>query len=152
MGGHDPYSSSKGCAELVTAAYRNAPSCQRTPAWRALATARAGNVDRRRRLGRDRLVPDILRALRAGQAGADPQPARHPPLAARAGAARRLPDAGRAPVRAKAQAFAEGWNFGPHDDDARPVQWIVEHLVRQLGRRRDLGGRMPATIRMRRTT
>lgn len=124
MGGHDPYSSSKGCAELISAAYRNS-FMQREGI--ALATARAGNVIGGGDWALDRLIPDILRALDEGE----PVSIRNPhairpwqhvlePLSGYLLLAQRLysgdPD------------FAEGWNFGPKEEDARPVQWIVEHL------------------------
>ncbi len=124
MGGHDPYSSSKGCAELVSSAYRNSFL---KAAGIALATARAGNVIGGGDWADDRLLPDILRALENGT----PVPIRNPhairpwqhvlePLSGYLRLAERLYTQG--------QSYAEGWNFGPNDDDARPVQWIVEHL------------------------
>ena len=97
MGGHDPYSSSKGAAELATARLA-AHVLLRTRTVRGSPRARAGNVDRRRRLGRR--SPDPRR--RAGRArraaGARPQPRRDAPLAARAQPARRLSAARRAAV------------------------------------------------------
>ena len=92
MGGHDPYSSSKGCAELVTAAYRR--SFFSDPDGPRLASARAGNVIGGGDWGEDRLVPDVMRAALAGEHGAGPQPQLDPPLAARAQPAQRLPGAG----------------------------------------------------------
>ena len=129
MGGHDPYSSSKGCAELVSSAYRRSFFQQGGP---ALATARAGNVIGGGDWATDRLVPDILRAFERGE----PVVIRHPqatrpwqhvldPLAGYLTLAQRLwHDGG---------TVAEGWNFGPRDEDARPVQWIVEQLAEQWG-------------------
>ena len=129
MGGHDPYSSSKGCAEVVTAAYRTSFFQQYGV---AVATARAGNVIGGGDWAADRLVPDILRAFEQNQ----PVIIRNPhatrpwqhvlePLGGYLTLAERLYSDG--------QAYAEGWNFGPKDDDARPVQWIVESLVRSWG-------------------
>ena len=129
MGGHDPYSNSKGCAELATAAYRNSFFRQHGI---AVATARAGNVIGGGDWAADRLVPDILRAFEQNQ----PVIIRNPrairpwqhvlePLAGYLTLAERLYSDG--------QAYAEGWNFGPKDDDVRPVQWIVESLVRSWG-------------------
>ena len=129
MGGHDPYSSSKGCAELVSAAYRRSFFDQGGP---ALATARAGNVIGGGDWATDRLVPDILRAFECGE----PVVIRNPlstrpwqhvlePLAGYLVLAQRL--------HADGAAFAEGWNFGPRDEDARPVQWVVEQLVERWG-------------------
>ncbi|HEX7639383.1 MAG TPA: CDP-glucose 4,6-dehydratase [Burkholderiaceae bacterium] len=129
MGGHDPYSNSKGCAELVSSAYRRSFFAQGGP---ALATARAGNVIGGGDWATDRLVPDILRAFERGE----PVVIRNPhstrpwqhvlePLSGYLVLAQRLWDEG--------AAFAEGWNLGPRDEDARPVQWIVERLVQQWG-------------------
>jgi len=129
MGGYDPYSNSKGCAELVSSAYRQSFFRQGGP---ALATARAGNVIGGGDWATDRLVPDILRAFEKGA----PVVIRNPhstrpwqhvlePLSGYLTLAQRLWDEG--------AAFAEGWNLGPRDEDARPVQWIVERLVEQWG-------------------
>ncbi|WP_092945107.1 CDP-glucose 4,6-dehydratase [Roseateles sp. YR242] len=129
MGGHDPYSNSKGCAELVSSAYRKSFL---TDAGIAMATARAGNVIGGGDWAADRLLPDILRALEKR----DPVLIRNPhairpwqhvlePLSGYLLLAERLYTQG--------QADAEGWNFGPRDEDARPVQWIVEHLCERWG-------------------
>lgn len=129
MGGHDPYSNSKGCAELVSSAYRKSFL---KDAGIAMATARAGNVIGGGDWALDRLVPDTLLALEKGQ----PVQIRNPhairpwqhvlePLSGYLLLAERLHEQG--------QAFAEGWNFGPRDEDARPVQWIVEHLCNTWG-------------------
>lgn len=124
LGGHDPYSSSKACAELVSAAYRNSFLAE---AGVALATARAGNVIGGGDWAADRLLPDFLRALDAGETltirspGAI-RPWQHvlEPLSGYLALAEALAESG-------AQA-AEAWNFGPVDDDARPVGWILERL------------------------
>lgn len=129
MGGYDPYSNSKGCAELVSLAYRKSFL---KDAGIAMATARAGNVLGGGDWALDRLVPDILRALQAKK----PVLIRNPhairpwqhvlePLSGYLLLAERLYIHG--------QADAEGWNFGPRDEDARPVQWIVEHLCNTWG-------------------
>jgi CDP-glucose 4,6-dehydratase len=129
MGGHDPYSNSKGCAELVTSAYRRSYFHKSGP---ALASARAGNVIGGGDWAADRLVPDILRAFERDE----PVVIRNPhstrpwqhvlePLSGYLVLAERLWNDG--------QAFAEGWNFGPQDDDARPVGWIVERMVESWG-------------------
>jgi CDP-glucose 4,6-dehydratase len=125
MGGHDPYSNSKGCSELVSSAYRKSFMAE---AGIALATARAGNVIGGGDWAEDRLVPDILRSLEKGQTVSIRNPhAIRPwqhvlePLSGYLLLAERLYEQG--------QAHAEGWNFGPRDDDARPVQWIVDRLV-----------------------
>lgn len=129
MGGYDPYSNSKGCAELVSSAYRKSFL---KDAGIAMATARAGNVIGGGDWALDRLVPDILRALQEHQ----PVLIRNPhairpwqhvlePLSGYLLLAERLYTHG--------QAYAEGWNFGPRYEDTRPVQWIVEHLCDAWG-------------------
>lgn len=125
MGGYDPYSNSKGCSELVTSAYRRSFFQQ---SGIGLASARAGNVIGGGDWATDRLVPDILRAFEKSQSVIIRNPhATRPwqhvlePLSGYLMLAERL--------YADGKNFAEGWNFGPHDEDARPVQWIVEHMV-----------------------
>jgi CDP-glucose 4,6-dehydratase len=125
LGGHDPYSSSKACSELVTAAYR---ASFLDAAGVALASARAGNVIGGGDWAADRLLPDFLRALDAGatlhiRSPNAIRPWQHvlEPLSGYLLLAERL--------FTEQAAFAEGWNFGPADEDARPVQWIVERLV-----------------------
>lgn len=129
MGGHDPYSSSKGCAELVSAAYRNSFLKN---ARIAMATARAGNVIGGGDWALDRLVPDILRALEKGETVLIRNPhAIRPwqhvlePLSGYLLLAERL--------YMRGEVDAESWNFGPRDEDARPVQWIVECLCASWG-------------------
>ncbi|HEX5337629.1 MAG TPA: CDP-glucose 4,6-dehydratase [Gallionella sp.] len=128
MGGFDPYSSSKGCAELVTAAYRNSFFQQGA----AVASARAGNVIGGGDWADDRLIPDMVRAISENR----PVLIRNPhairpwqhvlePLAGYLLLARRLYEEG--------AAYAEGWNFGPADDDAKPVQWIVARYTQLWG-------------------
>ncbi len=134
MGGHDPYSNSKGCAELVTAAYRSSYFNPATHGEHgvAIASARAGNVIGGGDWAEDRLIPDILRAIQARQ----PVQIRNPhavrpwqhvlePLSGYLTLAEKLYTEG--------PAYAEAWNFGPPDTDARPVQWIVEQLTAQWG-------------------
>lgn len=134
MGGHDPYSSSKGCAELVTAAYRRSYFQPRGSGKRmvALASARSGNVLGGGDWSADRLVPDILKALSAGQ----PVNIRNPssvrpwqhvlePLSGYLLLAEHLvldPD-----------AHSEGWNFGPLASEACPVSAIADRLVTRWG-------------------
>ena len=130
MGGFDPYSNSKGCAELVASAYRRSFLA---PAGIAMATARAGNVIGGGDWALDRLLPDILRALEKGE----PVLIRNPhsirpwqhvlePLSGYLRLAETLYENG--------QQDAEGWNFGPRDEDAQPVQWIVERMCAAWGR------------------
>jgi CDP-glucose 4,6-dehydratase len=122
MGGHDPYSSSKGCAELVTAAFRR--SFFSSPDGTRLASARAGNVIGGGDWGADRLVPDVMRAALAGEEVRvrNPnsiRPWQHVlnPLSGYLVLAQALWDS---------PEHACGWNFGPPEEDARPVGWIVE--------------------------
>jgi CDP-glucose 4,6-dehydratase len=132
MGGYDPYSSSKGCVELVSAAYRNSFFNPLAHAQHgvAVATARAGNVIGGGDWAKDRLIPDMLAAFEAGK----PAIIRNPhairpwqhvlePLRAYLSLAEQLYTQG--------PAFAEGWNFGPNDDDARSVGWIASRLTAQ---------------------
>ena len=128
MGGFDPYSSSKGCSELVTAAYRRSFL---GPAGIHLASARAGNVIGGGDWAVDRLIPDFLRALDAGQLFTIRSPlATRPwqhvlePLSGYLMLAERL--------YTEDRGFSEAWNFGPDEADAKPVQWIVEHLCSQV--------------------
>lgn len=128
MGGFDPYSSSKACSELVTAAYRRSFL---EPAGIHLASARAGNVIGGGDWAVDRLVPDFLRALDAGQTLAI-----RSPLATRPWQHVLEPLSGYLMLAEKlfteGQSFAEAWNFGPEETDAQPVQWIVEYLCSQM--------------------
>ena len=125
MGGRDPYSSSKGCVELLSEAYRKSFLAE---AGIAMATARAGNVIGGGDWSQDRLVPDILRSLE----NCEPVNIRNPksirpwqhvlePLSGYLLLAECLYDQ-------KGQNYAEGWNFGPVDEDARPVEWIVNQI------------------------
>jgi len=134
MGGYDPYSNSKGCAELVTAAYRNSyfhPDKYKEHGV-ALASARAGNVIGGGDWAEDRLIPDIMRAITQGK----PVNIRNPhatrpwqhvlePLSGYLLLAQKLYEEG--------ASYAEGWNFGPNDEDAKPVQWIVDNLTKTWG-------------------
>jgi CDP-glucose 4,6-dehydratase len=126
VGGYDPYSSSKGCSELVTAAYRKSYLAELGV---AVASARAGNVIGGGDWAADRLMPDILRAFERSE----PVVIRYPgsvrpwqhvlePLSGYLVLAQRL-------AGADGQASAEAWNFGPRDEDARSVQWIVERMA-----------------------
>ena len=132
LGGHDPYSSSKAGAELVTAAYRSSFFAASEPRV-GLASARAGNVIGGGDWSRDRLIPDILAAIESGQAVRIRYPdAIRPwqhvlePLSGYLTLAERLSvEDGR--------SYAEAWNFGPSDDDAQPVRWIVEQILERWG-------------------
>jgi len=134
FGGYDPYSNSKACAELVTAGYRSSYFNVDKYAEHgvALASARAGNVIGGGDWAEDRLIPDMVRAIGAGQ----PVRIRSPrairpwqhvlePLSGYLTLAERLYEGG--------AAYAEGYNFGPHDIDARPVEWIIARLCASWG-------------------
>ena len=134
MGGYDPYSNSKGCAELVASAYRASffnPD-QYAKHRVAVASARAGNVIGGGDWAEDRLIPDIMRAIVQGK----PVQIRSPhairpwqhvlePLSGYLVLAQKLHENG--------AAFSEGWNFGPNDEDAKPVSWIVDRLTTMWG-------------------
>jgi CDP-glucose 4,6-dehydratase len=124
MGGYDPYSSSKGCAELVTSAFRRSffPSTDV-----AIATARAGNVIGGGDWSKDRLVPDMLRSYNAGQQVVIRNPkATRPwqhviePLSGYLVLAEEL--------YSKGQAYAEPFNFGPRDEDCQSVENILNTI------------------------
>jgi CDP-glucose 4,6-dehydratase len=136
FGGRDPYSNSKGCAELVTTAYRESffpPSALKQHGV-ALGSARAGNAIGGGDWTADQLIPDLMRAFLAGKACSIRQPsATRPwqfvlePLRGYLMLAELLASDG--------CSYASGWNFGPADDDARPVSWIADKLVRLWGDR-----------------
>jgi CDP-glucose 4,6-dehydratase len=134
LGGYDPYSNSKACSELVTASYRdsffNPRDFQRHGV--AVATARSGNVIGGGDWAVDRLVPDCIRSLLGGGRirVRNPQatrPWQHvlEPLGGYLVLAQKLYEEG--------PGYAEAWNFGPEDTDARPVEWIVQRICDQWG-------------------
>lgn len=130
IGGGDPYAASKGSAEIVSAAYRT--SFFADPGAAAIATVRAGNVIGGGDWAADRIVPDAVRALTAGQ-----------PIIVR------NPDAVRpwqhvleplsgymwlaALMLRDGQRYAGAWNFGPLDHGERPVRWVVDQFLREWG-------------------
>jgi len=134
MGGYDPYSSSKGCAELVTSAYRNSyfnPE-KYTEHGVGIASARAGNVIGGGDWADERLVPDIIRAISVKDTVIIRSPhAIRPwqhvlePLSGYLLLAERLYTEG--------ARFSQAWNFGPYDQDAKPVEWIVDSMVNTWG-------------------
>lgn len=132
LGGHDPYSNSKACAELVSAAYRDSffPPDQLEKHGVAVATARAGNVIGGGDWAVDRLIPDLMRGFIAGEQVQirNPEsirPWQHvlEPVRGYLQLAERL--------LAGDKEFASAWNFGPGEEDARPVEWIVGELAKQ---------------------
>jgi len=131
MGGHDPYSSSKGCAELVTDAYRSsffAPgSGSGDDGVARVASARAGNVIGGGDWGEDRLIPDVMRGALEGR----PIPVRNPE-AVRPWQHVLNPLSGYlrlAEVLHGAPQRHTGWNFGPDHGDARTVRWIADRMT-----------------------
>ncbi len=134
MGGYDPYSSSKGCAELVSSAYRSSYFNAKNHAEHgvSLATVRAGNVIGGGDWAQDRLVPDILAAFTQKKRVdiRNPhaiRPWQHvlEPLRGYLTLAERLFDHG--------PTYAEAWNFGPSDEDARSVGWIAQQMAALWG-------------------
>ena len=130
MGGHDPYSSSKGAAELLIASYRNSYFDQLIHNDRkiGLASARAGNVIGGGDWAEDRLVPDIIDSIlnRKKVLIRNPnaiRPWQHvlEPIFGYLRLAEKL--------SIDPQSYSEGWNFGPNQEDARSVQWIVQKLL-----------------------
>jgi CDP-glucose 4,6-dehydratase len=134
LGGYDPYSSSKACAEIVSAAFRQSyfPVEKIAEHGCALATARAGNVIGGGDWSTDRLIPDLVRGFLAGE----PVPIRRPkairpwqhvlePLMGYIQLAEHL-------LTLDAR-YATAFNFGPADDDAQPVEWIVERMTEFWG-------------------
>ena len=129
MGGFDPYSSSKGCAELVTASWRRSFL---TPGGINLASARAGNVIGGGDWAEDRLLPDFIRSIDAGRellvrSPRATRPWQHvlEPLSGYILLAEAL-------LRGGAH-FADGWNFGPAMDSVRDVEWIAMKLCECWG-------------------
>ena len=130
LGGYDPYSSSKACTELIASAYRNSFFSDRSQT--ALATARAGNVIGGGDWADNRLLPDVIRAALSETSLAIRRPGSIRPwqhvlesLAGYLSLAELLHQHG--------STYAEAWNFGPLETDARPVSWIVEQLRRLWG-------------------
>ena len=134
LGGYDPYSNSKACAEFVVSAYRssffNAADYNRHGI--AIASARAGNVIGGGDWAEDRLVPDIMRAFAANHVLKIRNPnAVRPwqhvlePLSGYLTLAERLCEAG--------VQFGDAWNFGPEYSDAKTVEWIVHALADMWG-------------------
>jgi len=129
LGGHDPYSNSKACAELVMSAFQESYFNPANTAQSrvVVASGRAGNVIGGGDWTQDQLVPDIMRAFMSGR-----------PVRLRNPAAIRPWQFVLEPLRGylllaehlskRGFEFAEGWNFGPLDEDAQPVSWIVKHI------------------------
>jgi CDP-glucose 4,6-dehydratase len=134
LGGRDPYSSSKGCAELVTSAYRESffSGVKDQDPYVSVASTRAGNVIGGGDWAEDRLVPDIMKAIMEDR----PSIIRYPnairpwqhvlePLRGYLGLAEKLWQNG--------NTYAGAYNFGPNDGDSRPVSWVADHLTKIWG-------------------
>lgn len=134
LGGHDPYSNSKACSELVTAAYRNSffGDLEGKKDTTAIATARAGNVIGGGDWAKDRLISDIMLAV----SNETPVVIRNPqairpwqhvlePLSGYLELSKKLYENG--------AVYADSWNFGPKAEDAKPVRWIVEKITKSWG-------------------
>lgn len=130
LGGHDPYSNSKACAELVTSAFRNSYCHSKTQKFNCgIASVRAGNVIGGGDWAEDRLIPDVIRGifnqtaivLRYPEAL---RPWQHvlEPLMGYLQVAEKL--------FREPEKYAEAWNFGPNEQDVRSVGWVVNHLLK----------------------
>ncbi len=134
MGGYDPYSNSKGCSELVTSSYRNSyfnPE-DYTKHGVAIATARAGNVIGGGDWAGDRLIPDFIRAITRGE-----EVKIRSPFAIRPWQHVLEPLSGYLLLAEKmiteGSNYADAWNFGPEDNDARNVEWITSTICKLWG-------------------
>jgi len=134
MGGYDPYSSSKGCAELVTSAYRRSffNSERYKDHGISIASARAGNVIGGGDWAKDRLITDIMNSYLKGMSVEIRNPhAVRPwqhvlePLSGYLSLCEHMWTDG--------TSYAEGWNFGPEIESAKTVSWIVEEIGKLLG-------------------
>jgi CDP-glucose 4,6-dehydratase len=129
MGGYDPYSNSKGCSELVTSSYRNSffNSQNYSEHGIALATARAGNVIGGGDWADDRLIPDFIRAISRCE-----EVKIRSPYAIRPWQHVLEPLTGYLTLASKlftdGSFYAQGWNFGPEDKDAKNVEWITRTI------------------------
>lgn len=134
LGGHDPYSNSKACSELITSTFRKSffNSSLISHKKVAIATARAGNVIGGGDWSKDRLIPDIIRALESGKKVSIRYPNSIRPwqhvldsLSGYLILAQRLYEFG--------DSYAEAWNFGPTKEDARNVAWVAEKFIKIWG-------------------
>jgi len=125
MGGHDPYSSSKACAELVASSYRDSFLKEQGI---GIASVRAGNVIGGGDWAEDRLIPDILRSFEK-----DEKVVIRSPKAIRPWQHVLEPLSGYLFLAQKIyndqECYAEGWNFGPSSDDIKPVDWILNKMT-----------------------
>jgi CDP-glucose 4,6-dehydratase len=128
LGGYDPYSSSKACAELVSATYRNSFFKDRGV---KIATVRAGNVIGGGDWADDRLIPDFLRSINTGKklyvrSPNAVRPWQHvlEPLSGYLMLAEKLITNG--------NDFSEAWNFGPEETDSKSVSWVIDYLSQKI--------------------
>ncbi len=134
LGGYDPYSSSKACAELVTAAYRSSyfHSDDYVRHGVAIATARAGNVIGGGDWAKDRLIPDIVSAFLKGSPVFIRNPHAIRPW-------QHVLESLRGYLVLSEQlykhgcAFSGAWNFGPQDEDAKAAGWVAERMAQLWG-------------------
>ncbi len=134
LGGYDPYSNSKACSELITSSYRNSFFNPRTYNIHgvAIASVRAGNVIGGGDWAADRLIPDCIRAILKGDKINIRNPHSIRPwqhvLESLGGyllLVQKMYNDG--PIH------SEGWNFGPDDSDAKPVEWLVKKICEKWG-------------------
>ncbi len=125
MGGYDPYSSSKGCAELIASSYRRSFLQEQGV---GIASVRAGNVIGGGDWADDRLIPDILKSFEKNESVIIRNPkATRPwqhvlePLSGYLILAEKL--------YKNQDKYAEGWNFGPNEKDIKPVDWILDKMI-----------------------
>ncbi len=131
LGGHDPYSNSKACAELVTASYRSSFFNPEDYAKHGvgIASARAGNVIGGGDWAEDRLIPDIFRSVEKREKVRIRNPRSTRPwqhVLEPLGGYLQLCEA----VYKKGAAYGEAFNFGPHENDVKEVEWIVKEILR----------------------
>ena len=132
MGGHDPYSSSKGCAELITSAYRDSYFNARSHPLKGVASARAGNVIGGGDWSQDRLIPDIVQAMMQNQPAIIRNPYAIRPwqhvldcLSGYLYLAEKLWNEG--------EHFSQAWNFGPREGEVKTVSWVADRLSKLWG-------------------
>lgn len=132
LGGFDPYSSSKACSEIVTAAYRRSFFSENNKTGKSIASARAGNVIGGGDWAADRLIPDFVRAINKHE-----KVIIRNPLSVRPWQHVLEPLSGYLILAEKLFAFGDkysgAWNFGPDDNDSQPVKWVIEKLCNYWG-------------------
>ena len=134
LGGHDPYSNSKACSELITASYRNAffNSVEKDKNEIFVATARSGNIIGGGDWSQDRLIPDFIRSMQKEQEVIIRNPGSTRPwqfiLDSLYGYLALIEK-----LYTEGQNYAGSWNFGPADDHNRTVGWIVSELCKNWG-------------------